>query len=184
MPPGVSRCLSAAGVRFLGILFPPGVPLSSRSAYQAAPGPWRGFHVPHIRVAAGLGALFTPRPSGAHTAGPDPSGRRSPPLPGARPYHPGTHSTSGAVYYEASSRVHSRSPARPSPSPVGPGWHSASWACSPGFAPCQAGPASARRSGGRASSTRPELYARHLHRTSFRKLTQDVRPRVAQRAWT
>ena len=41
-----------------------GIPLPSRSAYQAAaPGPRRGFHVPHIRVTAGLGALFTPRPA-------------------------------------------------------------------------------------------------------------------------
>jgi len=29
------------------------------------PGPRRGFHVPHTRVTAGLGALFTPRPRGA-----------------------------------------------------------------------------------------------------------------------
>jgi len=32
----------------------------------------------------------------------------------------------------------------------------------------------ARQGGGRASSTRPELHARRHHRTSFRKLTQDV----------
>ena len=43
-----------------------------RPTRQPAPGPRRGFHVPHIRVTAGLGALFTPRPSGALTAGPIP----------------------------------------------------------------------------------------------------------------
>jgi len=43
-----------------------------RPTRQPAPGPRRDFHVPHIRVATGLGALFTPRPSGAHTTGPIP----------------------------------------------------------------------------------------------------------------
>jgi hypothetical protein len=43
----------------------------------------------------------------------------------------------------------------------------------------------ARRSGGRASSTRPELYARH-HRTGPPSASslKDVRPRVARSAWT
>ena len=51
-----------------------GVPLPSRSAYQATSA-WtrRDFHVPHMReITTGLGALFTPGPSGAHTAGPIP----------------------------------------------------------------------------------------------------------------
>jgi hypothetical protein len=39
---------------------------------RRSPGPRRGFHVPHIRVTAGLGALFTPRPSGALATGPIP----------------------------------------------------------------------------------------------------------------
>src|SRR5664279_3777757 len=39
-----------------------------------SPGPRRGFHVPHIRVTAGLGALFTPRPSGALARAPAKSG--------------------------------------------------------------------------------------------------------------
>ena len=46
----VSRCLSAAGVRFLGILSRPGLPPLLRSAYRTASrrrGPERGFHVPH-----------------------------------------------------------------------------------------------------------------------------------------
>jgi hypothetical protein len=37
--PVVSCRLSATGVCFLGILFPLGIQLSSRSAYQATPGP-------------------------------------------------------------------------------------------------------------------------------------------------
>ncbi len=44
----VSRCLSATGIRFLAILFPPGDQLSSRSAHRPCQaGSRRGFHVPH-----------------------------------------------------------------------------------------------------------------------------------------
>ena len=44
----VSRCLSAAGIRFLGILSRPGIPPLLRSAYRASRrGPERGFRVPH-----------------------------------------------------------------------------------------------------------------------------------------
>jgi len=45
----VSCCLSAAGIRFLGILSRPGIPPLLRSAYRAASGadPEQGFHVPH-----------------------------------------------------------------------------------------------------------------------------------------
>src|SRR6266545_8382768 len=46
----VSCCLSAAGIRFLGILSRPGLVPLLRSAYRAARrrrGPERGFHVPH-----------------------------------------------------------------------------------------------------------------------------------------
>jgi hypothetical protein len=80
----VSRCLSATGLRVLGILSRRGIPSLSRSTYPKTPmasmfpGPRRGFHVPHTRYATGLGALFTPRPRGAH-----PSGRARPDV--ARP---------------------------------------------------------------------------------------------------
>jgi hypothetical protein len=46
----LSRCLSAAGIRFLGILSRPGIPPPLRSACHAPSqqrGPGRGFHVPH-----------------------------------------------------------------------------------------------------------------------------------------
>ena len=166
MPPWASCRLSATGIRFLGILSRQGIPLSSRSAYQAAPGPWRGFHVPHIRVTAGLGALFTPRPSGALTAGPIPPAAARPLFQGPGPITPACFPSPGAVYYEASSRVHSRSPARPSPWPVGPWMEQRPLGPAPRAShPCRQ---DLRRTpgGGRASSTRPELYARH-NRTSF-----------------
>src|ERR1700682_524010 len=73
MTPRVSCRLSATGIRLLGFL----------------PGPRRGFHVPHIRVPTGLGALYTPRPRGAPTTDTKPIGCRAPPLPRARSYRPG-----------------------------------------------------------------------------------------------
>src|SRR5262249_35431337 len=85
--------------------------------------PGRGFHVPHIRVTAGLGALFTPRPSGTLTASPIPPAAARLLCQGPGPITPACLPSPGTVYYEASSRVHSRSPARPSPSPVIPGWN-------------------------------------------------------------
>jgi len=56
----VSRRLSATGIRFSVILARRGVEPSSRSAYRDEPGPRRGFRVPHIRAATGVGALCAP----------------------------------------------------------------------------------------------------------------------------
>ncbi len=43
-----SRCLSAAGIRFMGILSRPGIPPLLRSAYRAAGGAdLDGVRVPH-----------------------------------------------------------------------------------------------------------------------------------------
>ena len=142
-----------------------GVPLSSRSAYQAVPGPRQGFHVPHTRVTAGWGALFTPRPSGALTAGPIPPAAARPLFQGPGPITPAFIPSPGAVYYEASSRVHSRSPARPSPLPVIPGWNGDFLGLLPGLRTPAGRTCGARQGGGRASSTHPELHDRH-NRTS------------------
>jgi hypothetical protein len=60
-----SRCLSATGFRFLGILSRRGIPPLSRSAYRVAtPGPRRGFHVPCVRDTTGVGAFLNPGASG------------------------------------------------------------------------------------------------------------------------
>ena len=129
------------------------------------PGPRQGFHVPHIRVTAGLGALFTPRPSGALTAGPIPPAAACPLYQGPGPITPAFIPSPGAIYYEASSRVHSRSPARPSPLPVIPGWNGDLLGSIPGLRTPAGRTCGARQGGGRASSTRPELHDRH-YRTS------------------
>lgn len=79
--PAVSRCLSAAGVRFSVILFPPrdwaflavGLP-NQRS------GPRQGFHVPHARAATGVGASSIPG-----TTVLIPAGRPPQPAPAAPP---------------------------------------------------------------------------------------------------
>src|ERR1700716_923645 len=57
----VSRCLSATGIRFSAILFPPGSwALLAVGLPNPRSGPRRGYHVPHARAATGEGALWTP----------------------------------------------------------------------------------------------------------------------------
>jgi hypothetical protein len=57
----VSRCLSATGIRFSAILFPPGSwALLTVGLPNPRSGPRRGYHVPHARAATGEGALWTP----------------------------------------------------------------------------------------------------------------------------
>src|SRR5258708_15010807 len=145
------------------------------------PGPRQGFHVPHIRVTAGLAALFTPRPSGALTAGPIPPAAARPLCQGPGPITPAFIPSPGAIYYEASSRVHSRSPARPSPLPVIPGWNGDLLGLLPGFAPQQAGPAAHARAGdGHRALARS--YTTGITGPPIHALTRNVRPRVARPA--
>lgn len=144
-----------------------GVSLPSRSAYQATSA-WtptgfpRSAHPSHDRI----GCPLYPEAQRCSHDRSDPSDRRSPPLPGARPYRPGPHPISRAVNYEASSRVHSRSPARPSPSPGDPLDGSGALGLFPGLRTPTGRTCGARQGGGRASSTRPELHDRH-RRTSY-----------------
>ena len=108
----VSCCLSAAGLRFLGILSRPGLVPLSRSAYRAPRrrrGPERVFHVPHARDTAGIGCSLYPGDDGAHTARHNPQPppaafqRPAPVIPASRP-------VPGCAINEASARVHWRSP--------------------------------------------------------------------------
>ena len=142
-----------------------GVLLPSRSAYQAAAWTPAGFprsaHPSHGRI----GCPLYPEAQRCSHSRSDPSGRRSPPLPGARPYHPGVPSISRDCLLRGvikGSLAFTR-PAFP-------------LACNPrmerellGLAPRASHPAGktcgARLGGGRASSTRPELHDRH-YRTS------------------
>ena len=163
----VSCCLSATGIRLLGILLPPrssapltvGLPSNQRLDPTGFP---RSAHPSHGRI----GCPLYPEAQRCSHDRSDPSGRRSPPLPGARPYHPGPHPISGAIHYEASSRVYSRSPARPSPSPGDPLDGSGALGLFPGLRTPTGRTCGARQGGGRASSTRPELHDRH-RRTSY-----------------
>ena len=93
----VSCCLSAAGVRFLGILSRPGIPPLLRSAYRAAggadPSGVSMFRTRETRLAQG--ALFTPG-AAVSTRPVNLPGRRLPhlngqPLSSRTATRPGTH---------------------------------------------------------------------------------------------
>ncbi len=67
MLPGGSRRLSAAGLRFLGMILPPATsalltvgPPDIRYPDGTGPGGCRGFLVSHAEDTAGVGALYTP----------------------------------------------------------------------------------------------------------------------------
>jgi hypothetical protein len=108
---------------------------------------------------------------------------RSPPLPAARPYHPGPHPISGAVHYGASSRVHSRSPARSSPRLVVPLDGSEALGLFPGLRTPAGKTCGARQSGdGHRALTRN--YASDILGPPFREFPRNVRPRVARSART
>jgi hypothetical protein len=91
----VSRCLSAAGIRFLGILSRPGIPPLLRSAYRAASGadPSRVSMFRTRETRPGPGALCTPgttvparlRVNPATAACRLPTARSLPPGPTTRP---------------------------------------------------------------------------------------------------
>lgn len=90
----VSRCLSAAGVRFSGHPFPAGdVGLphgqpTDHDHYRV--GPHRDCHVPHMQDATGLGALSTPGrrcpPGKISLSLPAPAASQRPALPGPLPH--------------------------------------------------------------------------------------------------
>ena len=144
-----------------------GVPLPSRSAYQATSA-WtrRDFHVPHIRVTTGLGALFTPRPSGAHTTGPIPPVAARPHFQGPGPITPvliPSPELSITRRHQGFTRVHP--PGLP-PRLVIPWMDQGPLGTSPGLRTPTGRTCGARQGGRRASSTRPELHDRH-RRTSY-----------------
>ena len=148
-------------------VFVPDVEARSASAEASTRTPTgfpRSAHPSHGRI----GCPLTPRPRGAQPTGPIPPAVARPLFQGPGPIAPVHIPSPEAVYYGASSRVHSRSPARPSPRPGHPWMEQGQpWAHSPGSAPRRPGACSARRGGRRASSTRPELPHDRHRRTSY-----------------
>jgi len=144
-----------------------------------SPGPRRGFHVPHIRVTAGLGALFTPRPSGAHTTGPIPPAAARPHFQGLGPITPvliPSPELSITRRHQGFTRVHP--PGLP-PRLVIPWMDQGPLGSSPGFAPQQAGPAAHARAGdGHRALARS--YTTDTVGPPIHELTRNVRPRVAR----
>jgi hypothetical protein len=138
----------------LGILFPPrsSAPLTIGLPSPAGHGPRRGFHVPRTRDTTGMGAPFTPRPSGVHAT----SAVRlvaacrlhQRPGPVTRVFLP----SSRAIADEASQGVHFRSPVRSSPYPVAPpDGAGGPWACPLELrTPSGQDPPGARRGGDRS----------------------------------
>jgi len=120
----VSCRLSATGVRFSVIRFPPrdwalltvGLPTHRRV------GPRRGYRVPHARATTGLGAFYTPRTTElipdrtASSAGVCRS-------TAASPCHPAPPSIARGSASRGINEGSSNSPVRSSPRPPPPGWN-------------------------------------------------------------
>jgi hypothetical protein len=132
----VSCCLSAAAVRFLGMLYPPQISafLTVRPTRALARWTVTGFpRFTHLRNGR-VRAPSVPRGPGARTAG------ALPPAAIAASQRQALHPAScipshGAIPNEASSRG-LLSFTRPAfPSPVTPGWSGRPWAFPSGFAP-------------------------------------------------
>ena len=162
----VSRCLSATGIRFLGILFPP---RSSAPLTVGLPGGLhldpagfpRSAHPSHGRI----GCPLYPEAQRCSHDRSDPSGRRSPPLPGARPSRPGPHPISQSCPLRGVIKG-SLAFTRPAfPLACDPRMERRSLGLEPRASHPTGRTCGARQGGGRASSTRPELHDRH-RRTS------------------
>jgi hypothetical protein len=120
----VSCCLSATGVRFLGILARQGIKPSLRSAdHSTESALWtlsgfpRSTHTRYDRI----GCPLYSETSGVLR----PASHPRPPLyhfSVARPCTPVPHPSPGGLRDEASTRVQVCSPARHFPSPAAPGW--------------------------------------------------------------
>jgi hypothetical protein len=155
-----SRCLSAAGIRLLGIRSRRGIAPLLRSAYRALdqPGPRRGFHVPRTRDTTGVGAPLTPRPA----VFPRPTlTARSPLAASSNGQALSPRSSSRRPELEITRHQQGFTCVHPSGLPLArcsPGRNGGPSAFSLGFAPPRAGPADARQSGDR-SRTLIENYA-------------------------
>ncbi len=125
-------------IRFSAILFPPGswalltVGLPAHGA-----GPRRGYHVPHVRAATGVGALYTPETAvlipDRGDSRPAPAAlQRAVPAPRRTSHRPG-------FAYEASTRVQAIRRSRSSPRLWRPGWNGPPLGLPSRFAPRRPG---------------------------------------------
>jgi hypothetical protein len=175
----LSRCLSAAGIRFLGILSRPGIQPPLRSACRAAtggadPDGVSVFRTRETRLAQG--ALFTPGTAVPSAAGDLPAARL--PLSSSQSLFIPDYNPPREVivtrHQQGFTVVH---PIPAFPSPVTPGGTGSS-GFSLSFAPRRAGPGDARQGGDRPR-TLPGLRPWHQP-ASFDALTHNVRPHVAR----
>ena len=177
----VSCCLSAAGIRFSVIRFPPrdwafltvGLP-------GQRPGPRRGYHVPHARATTGVGAPSTPR-----TAVLIPAEARPQPAPAAsqRPVPaPRSNIPSAGLRITRHQRGFKQFTRPVFPSPVAPGWNGQPLGFPPSFAPRRPG-AATHVGVGTGHRARTWNYAtRHQPILQSACSLVSVRPRVAT-AW-
>jgi hypothetical protein len=117
----VSCCLSATGLGLSGHPVPArelGLP-HGRLTGRAAPGPGRGFHVPHQRDTTGMGASSTP--GTAVLSRPDAVPGQRLPLPSGQSLNPATDPTAGLLITRHQRRF-TRFTRPACPSPVIPGW--------------------------------------------------------------
>ena len=176
-PAPVSRCLSAAGLRFLGHPSPAGESGSPRGRPSGglAAGPQRGCCVAHEQDATGQGASLIPgavvRSRAATTLRPAPAA-----LPRPAPTAPLQRPTCEGHLHETSSEVHLRSPITPEQPDAAPGPGSSS------FPPVFSSPAlpgwNGQRFGFYPGLRTPQLPAAHARaETGQRALTRVLRLR-------
>ena len=173
----VSCCLSAAGLRFLGILSRPGIPPLLRSAYRAASGADPSgvsmFRTRETRLAQG--ALCTP--GAAVSTRPEFLPAAACRISTACPCRPGLQPAPGRIIDEASARVHCHSPHTSLPLTCNPGRNGVL-----GLSPelrTQPDRTRQRTSGREQAWTLPGLRPWHQP-ASFDVLTHNVRPHVAK----
>jgi hypothetical protein len=186
MSPRVSCRLSTTGIRLLGILLPPrsSAPLTvGLPSSQPAPGP---DGISTFRTSESRPDWVPSLPRG-HAVLPQPVRSLRPPLaPSSRGralsprYSSHLPELSITRRHQGFTCVHP--PGLP-PRLLVPGWNRDPLGLIPGFAPQQAGPAAHAGAGdGHRALTRS--YTPGITGPPFRKLTRNVRPRVARPAWT
>jgi len=168
------------GIRFLGILSRRGLVPLLRSAYPSLMGSDPD-GVSTFRACEMRPGWAPPLPRGQRCSHDQRvnSGRRLPPLPAARPYHPSVRPVVPGSALRGVTGVYLRSPVRSSPRPVAPRTERGPL----GFSlelrtPSRQGPVGRTSRWGLTSNTDQELRLRH-RRPPLREFTRNTRLRVA-----